>query len=65
VVPAADVIDAIHDGAQVAALFSGSNAGLPERHFIVIEHEDGGECIVLEGPSSTGRTLSDMASLES
>ncbi|MEB0059730.1 MULTISPECIES: hypothetical protein [unclassified Variovorax] len=61
VASAADVVDAIHDGAQVAAMFSGRSADLPQRLFIVIEHQDGTEALALDGPSSPGRNLADIA----
>ena len=61
VASAADVVDAIHDGAQVAAMFFGPSADLPQRLFIVIEHQDGTEALALDGPSSPGRNLADIA----
>jgi hypothetical protein len=62
--PAAEVVDAIHDGAQVAAVFSPRGVHLPRRQFVVVEHENGRECIVLDGPPAPGRNLSDIASLD-
>ena len=65
---AAEVVDAIHDGAQVAAIFPASDAGhpkhRPERVFVIVEHEDGRECIAFEGPPSPGRDLVDMVGLD-
>ena len=65
---AADVVDAIHDGAQVVAVFPASKADhprhWPERAFVIVKHEDGRECIAFEGPSSPGRDLVDMVSLD-
>lgn len=65
---AAEVVDAIHDGAQVAAIFPASDAGhlkyRPERVFVIVEHEDGRECIAFEGPPSPGRDLADMVGLD-
>lgn len=62
--PAAEVIDAIHDGAQVAAVFPASAVKLPERRFVIFDHEDGSECIGLDAPPSPGRDLSDMVRLD-
>lgn len=68
VAPAADVVDAIHDGAQVAAVFFSSKAhhagDRPERAFVIVEHEEGRECITLAGEPSLGRDLTDMDSLD-
>lgn len=63
VVPVVDVVDAIHDGAEVAAMFSTADAQLPERWFVVLEHHDGRESVVLGGTSTPGRDLADMAKL--
>ena len=60
---AAEVVDAIHDGARVAAVFP-SKDSLPERTFVVVEHDDGRECIAFEGASSRGRSVADMDSLD-
>ena len=68
VATAAEVVDAIHDGAQVAAVFPASEADQPrhrpERLFVVVEHEDGRECIALEDSPSPGRDLVDMVGLD-
>ena len=64
VAPAAEVVDAIHDGAQVAALFSSSTERLPERLFVIVKHEDGRECIAFEESPAPGRHLADMAKLD-
>jgi hypothetical protein len=63
VATAAEVVDAIHDGAQVAAVFS-SKAHLPERAFVIVEHEDGRECIAFDGAPSPGRNVTDLDSLD-
>jgi hypothetical protein len=60
---AAEVVDAIHDGARVEALFS-TRGHLPERLFEVVQHEDGRECIALAGAPSPGRNLADLVSLD-
>jgi hypothetical protein len=64
VAPASEVVDAIHDGAQVVALFLSSTGQLPERAFVIFKHEDGRECITLDDSPSPGRNLADMASLD-
>jgi hypothetical protein len=64
VVPVADVVDAIHDGAEVAAEFPGHKGHMPQRLFVVIQHEDGRECIAFDDASSPGRNLADMAKLD-
>jgi hypothetical protein len=60
---AAEVVDAIHGGAQVAAVFPSPNR-LPERSFVVVEHNDGRECIAFDGAPSAGRNVTDMDSLD-
>ena len=64
VAPLADVLDAIHDGAQVVALFTSPKGPLPERVFVIVERDDGRECIAFDDLPSPGRNLADMATLE-
>ncbi|MEO6973297.1 MAG: hypothetical protein ABI135_07765 [Rhodoferax sp.] len=64
VVPVADVVDAIHDGAQVAAAFPALKGHVTERLFVVVERADGRECITLDGLPSPGRNLADMLKLD-
>jgi hypothetical protein len=59
----AEVVDAIHDGAQVDAVFPAKEHH-PERGFVIFLHENGRECIVLDGAPSPGRNLSDMSRLD-
>lgn len=63
VAPVADVVDAIHDGARVMAVFAQPHSPLPERLFFVARHDDGGESISLPGRPSPGRDLADIARL--
>ena len=63
VATAAEVVDAIHDGAQVEAVFS-AKAHLPDRLFAIVLHEDGRERIALDGNPSPGRNLADLDSLD-
>jgi hypothetical protein len=64
VVPVADVVDALHDGAAVAALFSTRSEHLPDRSFVVFEHDNGTEGIALGDPPTPGRELADIANLD-
>jgi hypothetical protein len=63
VVAAADVVDAIHAGARVAAVFEGRGEPLPERILVVVEHDDGQESLAFEDGPSPGREMSDIATL--
>ena len=63
VATAAEVVDAIHDGARVAAVFPAKDH-LPERAFVIVEHEDGRECIAFDGAPSPGRNVIDLDSLD-
>ena len=60
---AAEVVDAIHDGAQVEAMFS-AKGHLLERLFAIVLHADGRECIALDGEPSPGRNVTDLDSLD-
>jgi hypothetical protein len=62
--PVAEVVDAIHEGARVVAVFTATKPLRPERDFLVMQTEDGRECIAFAKASSPGRNLSDVASLE-
>jgi hypothetical protein len=64
VAPVADVVDAIHAGARIAAVFAPPHSALPERFFVVARNEDGRETIGLDGEPSPGRDLADMARLD-
>jgi hypothetical protein len=68
VVPVADVVDAIHDGAHVAAVLLPPHTHLPDRVFEVIAHWDGSETIDLVRPAGSGTEpvieLKDLASLD-
>ena len=61
---AAEVVDAIHDGAQVAAVFASAGVHRPERAFVIVEHEDGRECIAFDGAPSPGRNVGDIDTLD-
>lgn len=64
---AAEVVDAIHDGAHVSAVFStkdGLPVSLPDRAFVVVLHENGRECIALDGGPVPDRNISDLTHLD-
>jgi len=58
--PVAEVVDAIHSGARVMALFSSPDALVRDRQFVVIAHAQGQESIALDGHARAGRDLADM-----
>lgn len=62
VVPLADVIDAIHDGAQVSAVFPARFGAMPDYTFEVIEFTNGLETIDIVRPSGAAPVghLSDL-----
>ena len=62
--PLADVLDALHDGADVVAVFPGAPGHRTSRRFVAVEHEDGSESIRLEGADSPGRKLRDLPSFD-
>ena len=68
VVPVADVIDAIHDGAQVSAVLPVQFGAMPDHAFEVIEFTNGLETIDLVGSHSASDKrhpeLSDLAQLD-
>jgi len=63
VAAASEVVDAMHDGAQVAAVFS-SQDRCPARSFTIVEQADGRECLAFDGAPSPGRNLADIETLE-
>ena len=65
VAPVADVVRAIHAGAQVYALFPSEHGHLPDRRFIVVEYDNGWETIALDGPVTHEREIHDMERLAS
>ena len=64
VAPVAEVLDAIHNGDQVVALFAAADGHLPQRQFAVLKHADGSESIALDGPSMPGREIHHMDQLD-
>lgn len=61
--PVSEVVDAIHAGHDVTALFALKHTTRPERPFAIVDHVDGHETITLDGPDTPGRDLRDMAVL--
>ena len=64
----AEVVDAIHDGAQVLAVFPDAPSHLPERLFEVVKHDDASVTIALADlpgrKPARLRELHDMAKLD-
>lgn len=58
--PVADVVDAIHNGDPVFALFRGEDGHAPQRRFVAVEHGDDEESIVLEGAAGAIPALDSM-----
>ena len=67
-VPVSDVVDAIHDGATVVAIFPAPSGHFSETRFEVMMHPDGHETIALVKPSgpqvAQPPDLSSMARIE-
>lgn len=63
---AAEVVDALHDGASVVAVFttSGESRHLPRRNFVVVDQQDGVERLELADGPALGRELGDMDRLD-
>jgi hypothetical protein len=57
---AAEVLEAIHSGDQVVALFPTMHGHVPGRAFVAVDSKSGDEAIVLDGPATNGRELFDM-----
>ncbi len=55
-----DVVDALHKGDPVFALFPGEAGHVPERRFVATLHDDGLETIALDNASSPGRPVDAM-----
>ena len=58
--PAAAVLDAIHNGDQVVALFPATDGYKPERQFVVMQHTGGRESLALEGRPTPRREIQDI-----
>lgn len=62
--PVAQVVDAIHNGDQVIALFPTNGGRLPEREFEVVEFDDGTETIELDAFNAPAPEIRDMVQLD-
>jgi hypothetical protein len=62
--PAAEVVDAIHNGDHVLALFPTNDGRLPEREFVVVEFDDGTETIELDVVNAPAPGIRDMVQLD-
>jgi hypothetical protein len=60
----AEVVEAIHNGDQVLALFPTNEGRLPEREFEVVEFDDGSETIELDAANAPAPEIRDMVQLE-
>ena len=64
--PVREVVEAIHAGDQVFALFPSEHGHVPDRQFRVVEYDSGWETIaLLEGPPTYEREVHDMEKLDS
>ena len=63
--PVSEVVDAIHAGHDVIALFETKHPAQPERPFVIVDHTDGRETIAFDGPEQPGRDLQDITTLAS
>lgn len=61
---AAEVMDAIHDGAGVVALFNMSGSRLQKRPLVIVLQPEGGERLTFEGPPIQGNELVDLRRFE-
>jgi len=64
VVHVAEAVDALDAGDQVFALFPSIHGHLPDRVFVVADHDGGRKTIVLKGPTAYEREVHDMDRLE-
>jgi hypothetical protein len=62
--PVSEVVDAIHAGHDVVALFPTMQAPQPERPFVIVDHDDGVETIAFDGPDVPGRDLRDIVTFD-
>jgi hypothetical protein len=62
--PVAEVVEAIHNGDQVLALFPTNDGRLPEREFEVVEFDDGTETIELDASNAPAPEIRNMVQLD-
>jgi hypothetical protein len=63
VAPVKDVVDALHAGHHVFALFPSTHGHLPDREFMVVAYDNGWETIAFKGNPTHEREIHDMARL--
>jgi hypothetical protein len=62
--PVAELVEAVHNGDQVLALFPANDGRLPEREFGVVEFDDGTETIELDASNAPAPEIRDMVQLD-
>jgi hypothetical protein len=61
--PVIEVVDAIHNGDQVYALFPSTHGHLPDGRFVTVSYGNGWETIALDGPPIDEREVHDIDKL--
>ena len=64
VAPVREVVEAIHAGDLVFALFPSEHGHVPDRQFMVVDYDNGWETIALMGPPTHEREIHDMERLD-
>jgi hypothetical protein len=64
VAPVRAVVEALHAGDQVYALFPSTHGHVPDRRFMVADYDNGWETIVLDGPPTYEREVHDMERID-
>ena len=62
--PASEVINAIHAGQRVLAVFPKTHGHRPDRSFVIQEQKDGSETLALEGANAIDRELGNLSALQ-
>lgn len=60
VAPVSEVVDAIHKGDRVYALFPTPHGHSPERQFMVVDYASGWETVALTGPPTREHEIHHM-----
>ena len=60
VAPVREVVEVIHSGDQVFALFPSTHGHMPDRKFMVVSYDNGWETVALAGPPAYEREVHDM-----
>jgi hypothetical protein len=64
VAPVAEAVQPLHQGDQVFALFPSAHGHVPDRQFVVVDHDDGRQTIALDGAATHAREVHDMDRLD-